>query len=117
METRFPYVAVTIRFPGPKDLPDIKTELLVDTGFDGDVILPNSYIDQLGNAEGLIRWQLADGSTVSAPLYECSIQLSGLPSFFPATVSLLGAEGLVGRSITDRVRLILDHGERVLIEP
>jgi hypothetical protein len=32
-------------------------------------------------------------------------------------VTVLGDEPIVGRGVTDRFRLVLDHGERVIVEP
>ena len=35
---------------------------------------------------------------------------------FPAGVRVLGNEYLIGREITDHLRLILDHGQQVVAE-
>lgn len=48
--------------------------------------------------------------------YAGTVDLAAL-GHFPAVVMALGDERLVGRRITDQLRLILDHGQRVIAEP
>jgi hypothetical protein len=36
---------------------------------------------------------------------------------FPVVVTSLGDEPLIGRRLTDRFRVIEDHGARVIVEP
>jgi hypothetical protein len=58
---------------------------------------------------------LADGSTLVAPVYYGEARVGELDPV-PADVVAIGDEPLVGRGISDRYRIILDRGERVLIE-
>ncbi len=63
-----------------------------------------------------LRWTLADDSIVTAPAYRGAVYVgdfAALSSFITA----LGDEYLIGRAITDQFTVILDHGERVILEP
>jgi hypothetical protein len=64
---RFPHVP--IRF----ELGDVAfdAEALVDTGFDGHVVLPIEFFggDELPRPHGYTPWQLADGSIVSVQIF------------------------------------------------
>jgi hypothetical protein len=85
-------------------------------GFDGEIILPATYLSQLGDADGQGKWRLADGSIVDAPYFQGLLRFVGLTSTYSVTISLLGNQAMVGRSLTDHLTLILDHGERLTIE-
>jgi hypothetical protein len=61
-------------------------------------------------------WTLGDGSDVLAAVYLGTAQLGGFPSF-PVFVTVLGSEMLVGRAVSDRFRVILDHGQQLIVEP
>lgn len=63
----------------------------------------------------LLPWQLADGKVVLAPVYAGKIKLGKLSSFTVSVVSL-GNEVMIGRGITDRFKVIFDHGKKVIIE-
>lgn len=62
------------------------------------------------------RWTLADGSTVQTRAYSATIKLGPFEPF-DIVVTLLGDETLVGREITDRFAVTLDHGQRVIVAP
>jgi predicted aspartyl protease len=89
-------------------------EALIDTGFDGPVAVPPERVAN-GDPDDYQRWTLADGSVVYAPLYIGLVQVGDVGTV-EAAITALGDEPLVGRGITDRFRLILDHGERVIVE-
>jgi len=89
-------------------------EALIDTGFDGDLALPPSLLAN-GEPDDYHRWTLADGSHVYAPYFFGMVHVGDVGSV-EAIITALGDEPLIGRGITDRFRLILDHGERVIVE-
>jgi hypothetical protein len=64
---------------------------------------------------GHLRWTLADGSAVLAPYYLGTIRVGALGPF-PALVTVLGDEPLIGREIVAHFTITLDHGERVIVE-
>lgn len=91
-------------------------EALIDTGFDGDVALPSAILAADEAPDGEHHWILADGSEVFAPYFLGTVRVGDV-GVFPALITALGDEPLVGRGVTDRVRLVLDHGQRVVVEP
>lgn len=50
------------------------------------------------------------------PAYLAEIRV-GQRDPFPIALLALGDEPTVGRRVTDRFRLILEHGERLFVEP
>ena len=108
---RFPYLPLRLEVRNRM----YEVEALIDTGFDGDVAVPSSLLAS-GDPDDYHRWTLADGAALYAPYYLGSVGVGHLGSA-DAVITVLGDEPLVGRGITDRFRLILDHGERVIVEP
>ena len=89
----------------------------VDTGFDGYLIIPVTQTSLLGPPQFSAPWELGDGSVVQAEEYRGEILVSGLAITIPARITLLGEEYLVGRGVVDQLRIIFDHGQRLLLEP
>ena len=93
-----------------------ETLALVDTGFEGSLVIPYSSIDSgLGNPDTSSNWSLADGSVVESPVYVGSLEIKGLPVIPDIVISLLGSDYILGRNVIDRFELILDHGQRLTI--
>ena len=90
-------------------------EALLDTGFDGDVAVPPEVLSGQSPNEYVI-WTLADGSPVLAPAFVATAQLGDLDPF-PVLVTALGDEPLIGRGVSDRFKVTLDHGHQVVVEP
>lgn len=108
---RLPYLPIRVGIQGET----YEIEALVDTGFDGAVILPQGLVSRQP-PDGDLPWYLGDGTLTVAPYYLGSVSI-GTYCSFPALITVLGSEALVGRAATDRFRLILDHGQRVIVEP
>jgi hypothetical protein len=49
-------------------------------------------------------------------MYFGTVQVNDVGSL-DALITALGDEPIVGRGVTDRFRLILDHGTQVIVEP
>ncbi len=96
---------------------DHEIEALVDTGFDGDVVLPLSTITAIDPPDGYLEWRLADASEVLAPYYLATAEIVGLQGSFAVVVSALGDEAMIGRSLIARFTVIFDHGQRLIVEP
>ena len=88
----------------------------MDTGFDGDLIVPAGLVRTVPAQRSRFWWGLADGSHVLALTYRGTIQIGQLGSI-PVTATELGNEPLVGRGVSDRFGVTLDHGKRLVIEP
>lgn len=112
--SRFPYIPLRISLA----LDELTVEALVDTGFDGDVVLPSIVISGLAldEPDAFLTWRLADGSDVVTGSYLANAGIRGLPGSHSVLVSVLGDESIVGRGLTDHYRVVFDHGERVIIE-
>src|SRR5947208_13688455 len=113
--SRFPYIPLRIEFANSVYSLDLET--FIDTGFDGDLILPLRLFTELPSPRGQATWRMADGSSVDSPYYPTRVQMLGLADTFEANASLLGDEALIGRLITNRFRITLDHGRVVVVEP
>lgn len=88
----------------------------VDTGFDGYLLVPKDQERLLGPSQFSTPWELGDGSVVQASEYRGTVSVAGLTVTLPARMTLLGEEYLVGRGVVDHLRLIFDHGQRLLVE-
>jgi len=91
-------------------------EALLDTGFDGALAVPPDWIPDTEQPADYLSWTLADGSAVTAAAYVGIVEIGALPPF-AVLVTALGDEPLVGRGVSDRFSVTLDHGQRVIIEP
>jgi predicted aspartyl protease len=112
VSSRFPYLPLHLAI-GPITL---DVEALLDTGFDGDVAMPASLAVDAVAPAGNLTCRLADGSPVAAPVYRGTVSVDSFGPFGVYVVAL-GDEPLVGRGVSDRLRIILDHGQRLIIEP
>lgn len=108
----FPYLRLALTVGGRA----VRVEALVDTGFDGDILVPLSLVADGQPPDEYRSWGLADGSEITTPVYRGTVQVGSLATE-PANIALLGDEAIVGRGVTDRYRVILDHGERVIVQP
>ena len=90
---------------------------LVDTGFTGELAIPAGLpVEDLGDPETPIDWELADGSTVEAPLYPGTLVIGQFPPF-SAAITVLGNSYMLRRGAIDRYEVTFDHGQRVILTP
>ena len=108
---RFPYLSLSIA----TQTRSFQVEALIDTGFDGDVTLPAALVADL-LPEGVTTVRLADGSSVLAPTYFATIQIGHLAPI-RGRVIVIGDTPLIGLWLIERYRVILDRGQRVVVEP
>ncbi len=111
VSSHFPYLQITIKVLKRS----LKVEALIDTGFTGEIVLPPKMVMNGRPPEGYSRWTLADGSTTFAPNFLGTIRI-GKYKPFGVSITALGDEPLIGRGITDKFKVIFDHGKRVIIE-
>ena len=113
--SRFPYISIRIDF---REEPyQLELEAFIDTGFDGELILPMALAADLPPSKRITTWRMADGSPIRTPHYPITVQVLGLSGNFEANASLLGDLTMIGRLITNRFRINLDHGREVVVEP
>ena len=110
--SRFPYVPVHLEVRQRV----VDADALLDTGFDGHVAVPARLLrnGQAQRPDGYMRWTLADGSVVSAPVYAGRISV-GRMGPYPAAVTVLGDEVIIGVRVAARFTITLDHGHEVIV--
>lgn len=109
---RFPYLPLTLVVRGRM----MMVEALLDTGFNGYVIVPPGLVRDDQPPDLQQRWSLADGSPVETAAYLGPVRLEDLGTF-DAPITVFGDEALVGRRLIDRFTIILDHGTRLIVGP
>jgi clan AA aspartic protease len=90
---------------------------LLDTGFTGHLVLPETLSDQLGSPDVLVTTRLADGTEKNFPAYRGGVEIVGLGVVHMARLTLLGDECLLGQEIIKRLKVTFDHGSQVVVEP
>ncbi len=109
---RFPFVPLTVFFTNRSRA----IEALIDTGFDGDMVLP---VDLIPPGEPVVlrhSFRLADGTLADAPVYYATAVL-GTVRIRPVLVVALGNAPMIGRRLISHFAVTLDHGRRVIVEP
>lgn len=109
--SRFPYLSLELQVRHRKE----KIEVLLDTGFDGDIAIPKGMLTNGDIPDGLLPWKLADGSKIIAPAYIGKVRVGKMPPLAVVVITL-GDEALIGQGIIKHFSITLDHGKRVLIE-
>lgn len=107
----FPFITIVVTVRKRVE----KVEALIDTGFEGDVVVPKGLLTNGDPPDTLLPWQLANETVVLAPVYAGRIKLGNIASFTVSVVTL-GNEVMIGRGVTDRFKVIFDHGRKVIIE-
>jgi len=89
---------------------------LLDTGFDGHVILPQALSSQLGRPDFLVKTRFADGGEKEFPAYRGAVEVVGLGLVYLARITLLGDECLLGQGTIKRLKVTFDPGNEILVE-
>ncbi len=112
ISSRFPYIPLEIILPRKSG----RFEGLLDTGFEGEVVVPEGFAADAGPADEYRIIRLADGSEVLTEVHFGEVDLDALGRF-PVRVVALGDECLVGLGLANRFAITLDHGRRLIVEP
>ena len=110
--TRFPYLPLRIDLGSAV----LELEALIDTGFDGALVLPAAAVPDGVSPLGVQLYGPADGSEARAPVYAGSVSVGELPAV-RVEITVLGSEAILGRGVTDRSAVLLERGRRVVVEP
>ena len=107
----FPFVPVRIELQGRV----FEENAILDTGFDGEIAIPKAYAEGL-EPEGSEPFAFPDGTVVEPDKFTGIVRLADME---PTTAEIvaLGSEFIVGIRILIRYEVILDHGQRVIINP
>ena len=109
----FPYLHIRIAI---RDC-EVHCLALVDTGFTGDLVVPEGSLPQdIGEPDNIRIYRVADDRLTRAPMFNGELEIIGLPPIQGVTVAALGSKYLVGLGIIERYVVTLVRGERVVVE-
>ena len=109
---RFPYVALHLTLGSYSR----ELDALIDTGFDGDIIVPIDFPTRGLQPFHFLDAFLADRSQISIPTF-AGVARIGSVELAPVLVLTLGDVAIVGTNVISRFTVTLDHGRRVIVEP
>jgi len=109
----YPYIQVRVTIGKYR----LSYRALLDTGFDGYLVLPESLESQLGAPQFRVKTVLADGSESMRPKFRAAAEIVGLDLVYVVRLTLLGEECLIGQGIIRQLKVTFDHGKQVLVEP
>lgn len=89
VSTHFPYLPIRLTARGQT----VAIEAFLDTGFDGDIVVPPGVLIDVGAPDNYLRWLLADGSPVQAPAYLGTIEVI-LFNAFPGAITFVGDQAM-----------------------
>lgn len=107
----FPYLPLSVVIHGYR----ATFSAFLDTGFDGDVVLPSGTLPAQISPDHDTRWELADHSRILVPTFHGTAQLGQFAPFAVAAI-VLGDEPIIGRQAIRRFSVTLDHGQRLVVE-
>jgi predicted aspartyl protease len=109
---RFPFVPVIVEFEsGVREV-----EALLDTGFDGDLVLPARMIPTGEPVSTRLRFRLANETAIRVPIFQAAAVVGGA-RVRPVVVAAVGSMLMIGRRLIRHFAVTLDHGQRVIVEP
>jgi predicted aspartyl protease len=119
---KFPFLPLTIHVQvSNRKKITLHTQALIDTGFSGDMVVPVTEELKQATPGAIATWTMADGSEVLASIFLGSIRFSQLDTssaeLVGVTITMLGDQALIGRSVLRLYSLTLDHGKQVILEP
>jgi predicted aspartyl protease len=112
----YPYIPLTVYLNKRRETVDA----LLDTGFDGDVVLPEGMMTNGKPPDSYLRFRLADQATsILTPAYLGRVEVAELGDIgeHAAIICVLGNEALIGRNLLRRFSITLDHGREVIVRP
>lgn len=114
--TRFPYLSVHVRI-GNLQYPDFEFDVdaLVDTGFDGGLIVPQGLLPSRVYSPGEQWCEFADGNRILVPFYRGFLTIGSLQPV-GAIVMVLPHQALLGRAVTNHFKLTFWYGRQVVLE-
>lgn len=90
---------------------------LMDTGFDGDLVVPEALVGQLPEPSYYSRYRTANGELVVVAEFSGTVELVDQPGSLQARIIALGDEYLIGIRMLNHFRVTLDHGQQIIVEP
>ena len=112
----FPYLPITVLIN--KHLQTF--EALLDTGFDGDIVIPEDCVPKGQTPDSYFHLTLADPTaTVLAPSYLGKVEVANLgdSGASAAIICALGTVAIIGRNLARKFHISLEYGRRITIRP
>ena len=96
-------------------LDSMYVEILIDTGFEGDLIIPSHIVDQLKpEFEGFEEFYSVTGEQIVARAYSIEIDWLGKVTRMPIVVNSKINEAILGSQMLKNCRLTIDYGHRTV---
>lgn len=110
ISSHFPYLLVNVSTAKK----DFELEALLDTGYDGGVIIPPKRITN-GEVSGwLVDCKLANNSIVEVPAYLGSVRLDN-KKLNNITILIMGDEPIIGREVIKHFKITLEYGRKIIL--
>jgi predicted aspartyl protease len=99
---KYPFLPLSIhvRVSNRKQI-DLNTQVLIDTGFSGDIVVPATEELKQHQPDAYATWTMADGSEVMAPIFLGTIRFPELNAdvaeMVGVTVTVLGDAALLAK--------------------
>ena len=113
VSTHSPYIPIRVHIQGFV----LETEALVDTGFDGGLLLPPLRLPDVEPSNLTRSFRVGDGRIFPLPAYVGEVEILGVNRRIRTIVALGAPEVLIGRTVTAHFRVTFDHGREVVVEP
>lgn len=107
----YPYFPVEVTIKHNKHT----LEALLDTGFDGYVVLPPKLVTNGEVADLYESCKLADDSVIRVPVFIGFIKLAR-KKLNKVTFLIMGDEPVIGREVIKYFKVTLDHGRKIILE-
>lgn len=111
ISSHFPYL--TVKVTVKQRVFDV--EALLDTGFDGEIILPPGLATNGELPYWYVDCKLANESVVKISAFKCSLKLAN-KKINEVTALIMGDEPVIGREIIKHFKITLDHGRKIILE-
>lgn len=96
-------------------LNSIYVEMLIDTGFDGVLIIPSQIVDQLKlKFQGFEEFYSVTGEKIVGTAYSIEIVWLGQILRVPIIVNSKINEAILGNQMVKNCRLTIDYGQRTV---
>lgn len=109
--SHFPYLPIEVTFKQNKHT----LETLLDTGFDGYLVLPPGLVTNGEVADLYESCKLADNSVIKVPVFIGSVKIAR-KKLNKVTFLIMGDEPIIGREVIKHFKIILDHGRKIILE-
>lgn len=109
--SKFPYLPIQITVREES----YKVQALLDTGFDGSIVLTPKLFSNGQSPTKYVECKLADSSVIEVPIFIGFIRLGGR-KLNDVAILIMGDEPIIGRGVLNNFKITLDHGKKVILE-